>query len=276
METPGPVYERPSLKWPVWDEVWAKVRAKVWDRVGHPSLTLKASVVVHACNDQDVTPGNLDLTLKTRYDAIKQAHRERTHARWAKVWSTSPRFQHIQHIDPHAIKRSFLKLTSSFSKRLTGLLNGLRTRHLPLNQHLFRLTKVDSPDCPYCPQTDKTIPHYLFECPQYLAARQVISQALGRKSTSLSHILADLDAINTAQSSATKYKGSCGSWIRDLRAFSRFPLHALYEDLQAATCHGPVIILIASQYSCSAIVVPASGASGDLRHVPLPSICRSR
>jgi hypothetical protein len=55
METAGPVYERPSLKWPVWDEVWAKVRAKVWDRVGHPSLTLKASVVVHACNDQDGT-----------------------------------------------------------------------------------------------------------------------------------------------------------------------------------------------------------------------------
>ncbi|KIK36447.1 hypothetical protein CY34DRAFT_94364, partial [Suillus luteus UH-Slu-Lm8-n1] len=44
--------------------------------------------------------------------------------------------------------RSFLKLTSTYSKRLTGLLIGLRTRHLPLNQHLFRLTKVDSPDCP--------------------------------------------------------------------------------------------------------------------------------
>ncbi|KIK35155.1 hypothetical protein CY34DRAFT_96608 [Suillus luteus UH-Slu-Lm8-n1] len=117
------------------------------------------------------------------------------HAKWADLWSTSPRFQHIQHIDPSAIKCSFLKLTSSFSKRLTGLIIGLCTRHLPLNQHLFRLTKTDSPDCPHCPYIDETVPHYLFECPHYLAACQVMSQALGRKSTLLSHILTDPEAI---------------------------------------------------------------------------------
>ncbi|KAG2054976.1 hypothetical protein BDR06DRAFT_854450, partial [Suillus hirtellus] len=116
-------------------------------------------------------------------------------ARWATLWSTSPRFQHIQCIDPLAIKRSFLKLTSSYSKRLTGLLIGLRTRHLLLNQHLFRLTKTESPHCPHCLQTEETIHHFLFECPQYIAARHVMSRALGRKSTSLSHVLSDSDAI---------------------------------------------------------------------------------
>ncbi|KAG2045532.1 hypothetical protein BDR06DRAFT_900569, partial [Suillus hirtellus] len=127
--------------------------------------------------------------------AIKQAHRERTHTRWTELWSTSPRFQHIHHIDPLAIKRSFIKLTSSFSKRLTGLIIGLRTRHLPLNQHLFRLTKIESPDCPHFPHTEETVPHFLFECPHYLNACQIMSQALGRKSTSLSHILTDSEAI---------------------------------------------------------------------------------
>ncbi|KIK38873.1 hypothetical protein CY34DRAFT_90244 [Suillus luteus UH-Slu-Lm8-n1] len=117
------------------------------------------------------------------------------HTRWTDLWSTSPLFQHIQHIDPFAIKHSFLKLTLSFSKRLTGLIIGLRTRHLPLNQHLFRLTKTDSSDCPRCPYIDETVPHYLFECLHYLAARQVMSQALGRKATSLSHILTDPEAI---------------------------------------------------------------------------------
>ncbi|KAG2079547.1 CHAT domain-containing protein [Suillus discolor] len=57
--------------------------------------------------------------------------------------------------------------------------------------------------------------------------------------------------------------------IRNLPAFSRFLLPPSYEDLQAAACQGPVIILIASQYSCSAIIVPTSG---DPHHVPLPSI----
>ncbi|KAG2112632.1 uncharacterized protein F5147DRAFT_835365 [Suillus discolor] len=43
----------------------------------------------------------------------------------------------------------------------------------------------------------------------------------------------------------------------------------LYEDLQAAARQGPAIILNASKYSCSAIIVPTSG---DPHHVPLPSV----
>ncbi|KAG1897208.1 CHAT domain-containing protein [Suillus fuscotomentosus] len=57
--------------------------------------------------------------------------------------------------------------------------------------------------------------------------------------------------------------------IRDLPAFSRFLLPPLYADLQAAARQGPVIILIASEYSCNAIIVRTSG---DPHHVPLPSV----
>ncbi|KAG2112715.1 CHAT domain-containing protein [Suillus discolor] len=57
--------------------------------------------------------------------------------------------------------------------------------------------------------------------------------------------------------------------IRHLPAFSRFLLPPSYEDLQSAARQGPVIILVASQYSCSAVIVPTSG---DPHHVPLPSI----
>ncbi|KAG1824270.1 CHAT domain-containing protein [Suillus variegatus] len=92
---------------------------------------------------------------------------------------------------------------------------------------------------------------------------------------------------NSAQSSATitdraaadreaiEYRRLTTQWeaavaeIRDLPAFSRFLLPPSYEDLQAAARQGPVIMLIASEYSCSAIIVPTSG---DPHHVPLPSI----
>ncbi|KAG2112673.1 uncharacterized protein F5147DRAFT_791499 [Suillus discolor] len=57
--------------------------------------------------------------------------------------------------------------------------------------------------------------------------------------------------------------------IRDLQEYSRFLLPPSYEDLQAAARQGPVIILIASQYLCSAVIVPTSG---DPRHVPLLSV----
>ncbi|KAG1719081.1 hypothetical protein EDB19DRAFT_1919392 [Suillus lakei] len=83
---------------------------------------------------------------------------------------------------------------------------------------------------------------------------------------------ADPAAANRA---AIEYRKHTEQWeaaaveIRDLEGFSRFLLPPSYEDLQAAARHGPVIILIASQYSCSALIV---SMSGKLHHVPLPSI----
>ncbi|KAG2343054.1 hypothetical protein BDR05DRAFT_990020 [Suillus weaverae] len=78
-----------------------------------------------------------------------------------------------------------------------------------------------------------------------------------------------------ADRAATEYRKLMGQWeaavaeIRNLQAFSRFLLLPLYADLQAAARHGPVIIPIASQHSCSAIIVPTSG---DPHHIPLSSI----
>ncbi|KAG1763789.1 CHAT domain-containing protein [Suillus occidentalis] len=78
-----------------------------------------------------------------------------------------------------------------------------------------------------------------------------------------------------ADRAAIAYKKLMSQWeavvaeIRNLQGFSRFLLPPLYEDLQAAACYGPVIILIASEYSCDAIIVPASGQP---RHVPFPSL----
>ncbi|KAG2339505.1 hypothetical protein BDR05DRAFT_951137 [Suillus weaverae] len=63
--------------------------------------------------------------------------------------------------------------------------------------------------------------------------------------------------------------GAAVAEIRNVKGFSRFLLPPSYEGLQAAACQGPVIILITSQYSCSAIVVPTSG---EPQHVSFPSI----
>ncbi|KAG2123455.1 CHAT domain-containing protein [Suillus clintonianus] len=78
-----------------------------------------------------------------------------------------------------------------------------------------------------------------------------------------------------ADRAAIKYRKLTKQWdavvaqIRNIPPFSRFLLPPSYTELQVAARHGPVIILIASQYSCSAIIVPTSG---EPHHVPLPSI----
>ncbi|KAG1895767.1 CHAT domain-containing protein [Suillus fuscotomentosus] len=73
---------------------------------------------------------------------------------------------------------------------------------------------------------------------------------------------------NASQSSATiSDRAAADQATTDYRRLTRQWKAA--EDLQAAARQGPVIILIASQYSCSAIIVPTSG---DPHHVPLPSV----
>ncbi|KAG1826657.1 hypothetical protein EV424DRAFT_1345440 [Suillus variegatus] len=68
-----------------------------------------------------------------------------------------------------------------------------------------------------------------------------------------------------ADLAATQYRRLQEQWgaavaeIRNIPGFSRFLLPPSYTELQAAARHGPVIILVASQYSCSAIIVPTSG-----------------
>ncbi|KAG1773286.1 CHAT domain-containing protein [Suillus placidus] len=101
----------------------------------------------------------------------------------------------------------------------------------------------------------------------YLELSKLVSNAAQSSAT-----ITDRAAADRAE---TEYRRLTRQWesvvaeIRDLRAFSRFLLPPLYEDLQAAARRGPVIILIASEHSCSAIIV---STSGDPHHVPLPSV----
>ncbi|KAG1852529.1 CHAT domain-containing protein [Suillus subluteus] len=109
------------------------------------------------------------------------------------------------------------------------------------------------------------------------SASPQLAQRLSELSKRLSHAQGSAGSADPAAAdrAATEYRKLTEQWeaavaeIRNLRAFSRFLLPPLYADLQAAARHGPVIILIASQYSCSAIIVPTSG---DPHHVPLPSV----
>jgi CHAT domain-containing protein len=78
-----------------------------------------------------------------------------------------------------------------------------------------------------------------------------------------------------ADQAAREYRKLAIEWdtvvaeIRNTRGFSRFLLPPSYKDLQATACHGPVIILIASKYSCNAIIIPTSGKA---RHVHFASL----
>ncbi|KAG2130307.1 CHAT domain-containing protein [Suillus bovinus] len=64
------------------------------------------------------------------------------------------------------------------------------------------------------------------------------------------------------EAEATRYRRLVGDWngtveeIRKVEGFSRFLLPPLFSDLQDAARDGPIIMLVASQSSCDAIIIP--------------------
>ncbi|KAG2108803.1 hypothetical protein BD769DRAFT_1779290 [Suillus cothurnatus] len=103
-----------------------------------------------------------------------------------------------------------------------------------------------------------------------------LAQKLSELSKRLSHTQGSTGSADpaAADQAATEYRRLTRQWesavaeIHGLQTFSQFLLPSSYEDLQVAVHQGPVIILIASQYLCSAIIIPTSG---DPHHVPLPA-----
>ncbi|KAG1776504.1 hypothetical protein EV702DRAFT_1198203 [Suillus placidus] len=80
----------------------------------------------------------------------------------------------------------------------------------------------------------------------------------------------------TADSAARECGEFAEQWevteIRYLQGVTRFLLPPSYADSQEALCYGPIIILIASKYSCNAIIVPTSQYAqglhqGDKAHI---------
>ncbi|KAG0696464.1 CHAT domain-containing protein [Suillus ampliporus] len=110
---------------------------------------------------------------------------------------------------------------------------------------------------------------------------QSASLPLAHKLSELSKHLSDAQGAAgsadgaAADRAAIEYRRLTKEWeavvaeIRNLQGFSQFLLPPSYTDLQAAASHGSVIILIASKYSCDALIVPTSGKP---HHVPFPSI----
>ena len=102
----------------------------------------------------------------------------------------------------------------------------------------------------------------------------------------LSHMLnehpADLDEPSStdhsdgtaAEAQVRRYNDLLDSWtevvaqIRAFDGFSRFLLPPLFSDLREASCEGPVIVLIASGFSCDAIIVLHDASP---IHVSLPT-----
>ena len=97
-------------------------------------------------------------TMSTAKQIIKQKKKEI----WMKEWEESINGRSFYAFMPTPNKRDCI---NQLRREEQVTLFRLRTRHIPLNQHLKRIgVKTDS-SCPLCPCTEESVAHHLFDCP---------------------------------------------------------------------------------------------------------------
>ena len=134
-------------------------------------------------------------------DAEKQVYNQEIKAMWTEQWRISPRRACMEQIDKSLPFTSFRTILDSLSRAQSSLLIQLRSGHIPLNAHLFRLNCADTDKCKACytrwgaTSPRETIMHFLFNCPAHQNERHYLDTALGRRSRDLSYIMSQKDSI---------------------------------------------------------------------------------
>lgn len=66
---------------------------------------------------------------------------------------------------------------------------------MQLNRHLYKMQKTTSPLCPTCGRSDKTVHHFLTQCPMYRVPRERMEHTLKRGATEIRILLGRLNAM---------------------------------------------------------------------------------
>lgn len=129
--------------------------------------------------------------------ASRQADSIATEVLWKRRWKKSPRFRAIARLDRTLPSRSYMRTISSMNRKQAAILTQLRTGHIPLNHHLFRINRAESPVCPHCANlTVETVEHFLTRCPHYSRERFThLTLQLKRKAESISYLLSAPEAL---------------------------------------------------------------------------------
>ena len=145
----------------------------------------------HGSSPNQKLPSQLQKTLPCSKLAVQQAFHAKLKRGAAKVWQKSPQYEWMTWIDSALPSDKFSKQTSKMLRKHTSLLFRLRSGHVPLNKHLHRIQKADSPTCPCCHQHDKTVMHYVMHCPAHKNVRCEMIGAGGRGARDLSKLLTE-------------------------------------------------------------------------------------
>jgi hypothetical protein len=147
-------------------------------------------------SDAGYLPPLLRKCLPARVSALRQGFKTRLLKSWKRRWRSSSRYAQHRPLDKTAPSKQFLKLVKGLDRRQASLLTQLRMGHIGLNQHLFRIRKVEPPVWPHCRGlTVETVKHVLIDCPFYRHEWHILQQKLRRNATSIPFLLSSPVAV---------------------------------------------------------------------------------
>lgn len=146
-------------------------------------------------SDQARLPRTLRKGLPASKSALKRTFEAKLKVKALESWRASPRYAHMKAIDPTLPGTAFEKLVANVPRSSASLILQLRTGHAPLNYHLHRIGKAETPTCPECGAQRENVPHILFVCPAYHRFRTRLRYQIGRNSVSLRGLLGTSDNV---------------------------------------------------------------------------------
>ena len=141
-------------------------------------------------------PKFLRKPLPLSVSALWQSNIAKISKRWKCRWQSSPREDLLKSIDNSAPSKKYLHLILGLDRRQASLLFQLRSGHIGLNQHLFRIRKSDTPACPNCQGiTVESVKHFLIDCLFCRHERHALHTKLTHNASSLSFLLSSPVAV---------------------------------------------------------------------------------
>jgi ribonuclease HI len=141
-------------------------------------------------SDAKLLPPLLRKRLPLSVSALRQDNNAKLIKRWKRRWKSSPRENLLKSIDNTAPSKKYLRLIKDLDRRQASILFQLRSGHIGLNLHLFRIRRSETPSCPNCQGiVVESVRHFLLDCPQYVQERHDLQRKLRRDAGSLPFLL---------------------------------------------------------------------------------------
>lgn len=109
---------------------------------------------------------------------LKETYRQLLVEQHIAAFRRTERYRRLKSIDETMPSRHFWKMSRDLERRRASILIQLRTGHAPLNAHLHRIQRSETPTCPNCAARNETVIHLLLHCQAYRVARGDMRKAL--------------------------------------------------------------------------------------------------